>query len=207
MNTSITKRILSGESQILEFKFEINDARKIAETISAFSNSDGGSILIGVKDNGSIAGVRSTEEYYMIQSACELYCKPEVAFESKQWQIDKKEILEIIIPASNKKPVMAVDINNKLIAYFRKDAANYKADPVLVTIWKDELTPTKPATYSKNEDMILHLFNNETLMTLSKIANKTKIEYRTCIKIVAQLIKWEILEYTIVQGKLIYYLK
>ena len=51
--------IAEGEHQQQDFKFEISDARKIARTLSAFSNTDGGRLLIGVKDNGKIAGVRS----------------------------------------------------------------------------------------------------------------------------------------------------
>lgn len=68
--------IAEGEHQQQDFKFEISDARKIAKTLSAFANTDGGKLLIGVKDNGKIAGVRSDEEQYMIEAAAELYCSP-----------------------------------------------------------------------------------------------------------------------------------
>ena len=63
-----------------DFKFEISDARKIAKTLSAFANTDGGRLLIGVKDNGRIAGVRSEEEKYMIEAAAQLYCIPEIDY-------------------------------------------------------------------------------------------------------------------------------
>ena len=51
--------IEEGEHQQQDFKFEISDARKIARSLSAFANTDGGRLLIGVKDNGRIDGVRS----------------------------------------------------------------------------------------------------------------------------------------------------
>ena len=70
--------IAEGEHQQQDFKFEISDARKIARSLSAFSNTDGGRLLIGVKDNGRIAGVRSEEEIYMIEAAAKLYCRPNV---------------------------------------------------------------------------------------------------------------------------------
>ncbi len=41
--------IAEGEHQQQDFKFEISDARKIAKTLSAFANTDGGRLLIGVK--------------------------------------------------------------------------------------------------------------------------------------------------------------
>lgn len=53
--------IEQGEHQQLDFKFEVSDSKKIARTLSAFANTDGGRLLIGVKDNGNISGVRSEE--------------------------------------------------------------------------------------------------------------------------------------------------
>ncbi|MDE6086648.1 MAG: ATP-binding protein, partial [Muribaculaceae bacterium] len=58
-----------GEHEHQDFKFLISDARKIARSISAFANNDGGRLLVGVKDNGVIAGVRSEEDLYMIEQA------------------------------------------------------------------------------------------------------------------------------------------
>jgi len=45
--------ISGGEGQQLDFKYCISDSRKIARTLSAFANSGGGKLLIGVRDNGS----------------------------------------------------------------------------------------------------------------------------------------------------------
>ena len=63
---------VEGEHQQQDFKFEISDARKIAKTLSAFANTDGGRLLIGVKDNGKIAGVRSEEEVVLIEAGTTL---------------------------------------------------------------------------------------------------------------------------------------
>jgi predicted HTH transcriptional regulator len=62
-NKNIYDYIAQGEHLQQDFKFEISDARKISKTLVAFSNSQGGRLLIGVKDNGRIAGIRSEEEF------------------------------------------------------------------------------------------------------------------------------------------------
>ena len=80
----IKELIARGENQNLDFKFEISDARKIARTLSAFANSYGGKLLIGVKDNGVISGIRTDEEEYMIESAAHLYCKPAIDYKLKK---------------------------------------------------------------------------------------------------------------------------
>src|SRR5512141_357606 len=96
--------IESGENQQLDFKFEISSAKKIARTFSAFANTFGGRLLIGVKDNGKISGIRSEEEAYMAESAAHVFCKPAVEYHLKKWIIDGKSILEVEVPVSKKRP-------------------------------------------------------------------------------------------------------
>ena len=68
--------IAEGEHQQQDFKFEISRRRKMAKTLSAFANTDGGKLLIGVKDNGKIAGVRSDEETIYDRSGCRTLLQP-----------------------------------------------------------------------------------------------------------------------------------
>ena len=115
----IAKLISEGEHQLLDFKFEISDARKIARSFSAFANTDGGRLLIGVKDNGQIAGIRSEEEYFMLDAAANIYCDPPVPFEYKQWHLEGKQVLEVIIPRSDQKPHFVLEKEDKRLAYIR----------------------------------------------------------------------------------------
>ena len=77
----IQRLIEEGEHEHQDFKFAINDARKIARSISAFANNDGGRLLVGVKDNGNIAGVRNEEDIFVIEQAAQLYCRPPQSIE------------------------------------------------------------------------------------------------------------------------------
>ena len=47
----IQQLVSEGEHVHQDFKFAITDARKIAKSLSAFANTEGGRLLIGVKDN------------------------------------------------------------------------------------------------------------------------------------------------------------
>jgi len=47
----IYKLIAQGEHQQQDFKYCISDSRKIARSLVAFANTDGGRLLVGVKDN------------------------------------------------------------------------------------------------------------------------------------------------------------
>ena len=72
----IASLIEEGEHEHQDFKFAVSDARKIAHSLSAFANNDGGRLLIGVKDNGAIAGVRNEEDIFVVEQAAEMYCEP-----------------------------------------------------------------------------------------------------------------------------------
>ena len=120
----------------LDFKYCISDPRKIARTLSAFSNSEGGKLLIGVRDNGSLAGVRSDEEFYMIDSAARLYCDPEVRVRTRNHTINGKNILEVDVLKSEKMPVRAKDEDGRWKAYFRQQDQNILADRVILQVWR-----------------------------------------------------------------------
>src|ERR1035437_8528240 len=107
MNSKLIKMIAEGEHQRQDFKYCINDSRKIARSMVAFANTDGGRLLLGIRDNGSVAGVKSDEEYYMAEAAAKLYSKPTVNFQIQQWVIDGKTVLEILIPKSTEIPHLA----------------------------------------------------------------------------------------------------
>ena len=122
--------IAEGEHQQQDFKFEISDARKIAKTLSAFANTDGGRLLIGVKDNGKIAGVRSEEEKYMIEAAAQLYCIPEVEYTMQTYIVEGRQVLVVTIEETPHKPVYAKDENEKRRGYLRIKDENILVTPI-----------------------------------------------------------------------------
>ena len=132
----IKKLIAEGEHHMLDFKFEVSDFRKIARTLVAFSNTDGGRLLIGVKDNGVIAGVRSEEEYFMIEGAARMYCKPEVPFKIKEWEVAGKKVVEVTISRGDKQPYMAMDHEGNWIAYIRQGDQNLVASHIMLKVWE-----------------------------------------------------------------------
>ena len=95
MDRHIRELIAEGENQKLDFKYCVSDSRKIARTLSAFANTDGGRLLIGVRDNGSIADIRSNEEIYMVDTAAHILCRPVIEYSLRQHVIGGKTILEV----------------------------------------------------------------------------------------------------------------
>lgn len=181
--------IEEGEHQRLDFKFEISDSRKIARTLSAFANTDGGTLLIGVKDNGKVAGVRSEEEYYMIESAAEMYCQPRVPFRAKSWNVDGKTVLEVVISPSPDRPHRAPDKENQQKAYIRIADENYIAPEIIVLAWeKTAALQGRHIRLSRPVERLLRYLDENPHISLTHFRKIARINYHTAKNILSDLL-------------------
>ncbi len=172
----ISDLIANGENQTLDFKFEISNAQKIAKTLVAFANTDGGTLLIGVKDNGRIAGVRTNEEVYMIESAANLFSRPKINFSIKAWNIDGKQILEVKIPKGKTLPYYAKAEDNKWTAYVRVNDQNFRADETLVRYWKEKEKRKVQILYTRKEQFLLNYLKDYGKITLKEFSELAQIK-------------------------------
>ncbi len=151
----ILARIAAGEGQTLDFKQRIDSARKIARTLAAFANTEGGSLLIGVKDNGRIVGIVPEEEYYMIDLAARRYTQPAVAFEAKAYTVEGKALLEVYVPPQpEKRPVRASDEEGQWRAYVRVVDQTRLAGGFLEAYWEGQKKP-QHIRFRREEEMLL----------------------------------------------------
>lgn len=201
----IEELILLGENLHQDFKFAVNDSKKIARSLVAFSNTEGGRLLIGVKDNGTIAGIKTDEEFYMIEAAAELYCKPKINFQTKDWNIAGKKVLEIIIPESESKPHMALTGDKKWTAFIRVADENIIANAVLLKVWqrKQSTKGIEIKDIETGKKLLLYLDNNEHI-SLSGFLKIAKISYRRAINILADYITLGLVKPEYVDNKFVY---
>ena len=161
--------IQEGEHQMLDFKFEISDSRRIARSLSAFANTDGGRLLVGVKDNGVIAGVRSEEEIHMIQAAAEMYCLPPVRYTTEEWEINGKTVLEVIIPKDPHTKHKAPDNQGHYKIFVRVNDENLVADNVLIKVWRsDKMARPAKITFTETESLLLHHLSENKEITVQE---------------------------------------
>ncbi|MCM1164276.1 MAG: ATP-binding protein [Muribaculaceae bacterium] len=138
----IASLIEQGEHEQQDFKFAIPDSRKIARSISAFANHSGGRLLIGVKDNGTIAGVRSEEDVYMVEQAAELFCDPPQQIVITPFRVDGGIlVVRVEIPPALHRPVCVRENGGELKAYFRVRDENILASPLMVRAWRQAADP------------------------------------------------------------------
>jgi len=189
------KRLISdGENQRLDFKYCVSDSRKIARTLAAFANTDGGKLLIGIRDNGSIAGVRSDEEIYMVETASHLYCKPEVSFTIKQHNAGGKTVLEVEVPKGTDRPYKVKDESGKWITYFRQNDQNLVANRVLLQVWRKELKRSGVIVrFGKAENILMEYLQSNGSITVSRFKKIAGIPAHRAESILANLVLFKII--------------
>ncbi len=196
----INALIQLGENQRLDFKFEISDAKKMARTFSAFANTDGGKLLIGVKDNGRITGIRSEEEIYMAESSAHLYCKPAVEYHIRKWFVEGRCVLEIDIPASAAKPHFAPNDAGEWIAYVRVGDQNLQANSILVDFWKSQGKQRAVLlNYGKEEKMLMSYLKENERISLSKFTKIARIGKEDAEKILINLLLLKVIQMEITE--------
>ena len=197
--------IEEGEHQQLDFKFEVSDSKKIARTLSAFANTKGGRLLIGVKDNGQVAGVRSDEEYYMIEAASTMYTQPVVPFEARRWEIQGKTVLEIYIAPGAERPYRAPDKTNKYKAYIRVADENILANEILVLAWKKQRkTEGSFLEISESVSVLFDYLENHPTISANQFCRLARINYYAARTILSNLLAMDALEYVVLDKQIVY---
>ena len=185
----IKKYLIDGEGETLDYKQEISSASKIAKTMVSFANHKGGVLLVGVRDNRSIAGIRSEDEKYMLELAASFYCKPEINLELEEHNIGGKIILECTIPEGELKPYSAKGEDGKLWVHIRNKDKSLLASKIVVDVLKRQASNKGTfIKYGKNEEALLKYLEDNERITLQQFRKMVNISKWRASKILVNLI-------------------
>ncbi len=180
-----------GEHQHQDFKYKVADACKLAKSVSAFANTDGGRLLIGVRDDGHLSGVRSEEEIFMMQSAATDYCKPAAAVTFDTFSVEGRTIVMATVQPSTRKPIRALCDDGKWRAYIRVADENIVASPVHLRLWHDDQGPKGIlVNIGHDETDVMHAMEDSAGMTLQQVVKRSHVKYHHTIIILARLIRF-----------------
>ena len=118
--------LLQGENNAVEFKSAAVTADSIAKEIVAFANTLGGSILIGVEDNGQVSGVNNpsqVEEW--VTNICRQNVIPPLQVLIHVEKQDDLSVIHIEVPKGKDKPYQT----NKNQYLVRVGSTNRTASP------------------------------------------------------------------------------
>ncbi len=174
---------------MLDFKKEISSVHSIAKCIVSFANHYGGTLLVGVNDNGSISGVKPLEEKFMLEKAAGFYCYPPLELEIHEWNLNGKIILEALIPMGKDKPYYAVDEEGKKWVYIRQKDQSLLASKIVVDVLKRQ-HPSQHTliVYSSKEKALLEYLQENPKITLKEYCKLINVSRWRAMKIVVNLV-------------------
>lgn len=194
----IQRLIEEGEHEHQDFKFSISDARKIARSVAAFANNDGGRLLIGVKDNGNIAGVRNEEDIYVVEQAAQMYCRPAQNVEFTAFKTEGGAIvIRAEIARATHRPVQAQEPDGSWRTYYRVKDENIAAPDLMVRAWRrKESTDGSLISFSETESSLINYLNENEMTTIEEFMKMARISRHTAEDIITKLYAMNIIDFT-----------
>lgn len=134
--SELRKLVKQGEGPYLEFKRKATHPEKIIREIIAFANTAGGTLLIGVDDNGTLPGVKyPEEEILVIQQELQKACRPSLHIEETIIPLDETQfVVRLDIPLSLRRPHFNVLGSDSKESYVRASDMSIKASREMVEI-------------------------------------------------------------------------
>ncbi len=188
--------ISAGETQSVEFKRQCSTPIKLAKAITAFANTSGGYLLIGVDDDGQIVGIDSAfETIDHLETARQFYADPPVEVRIEPTQINRKTIVVAEIPSSPRKPHYLVGSSGSPelpsesgLVYVRQGSKNLPISPDMIGILTQR-DPLQPDLWEFDhlEQALLRYLQDHSQITLKQFCHLVNISERRANRI---LVKW-----------------
>ena len=98
-----------GENFYIEFKEEAIKAKELGEEIIAFANSEGGTVIIGISDDGKIKGILEDNIEEKIMNICRNNCIPNIVPIYEEVISQGMKVAIVNIPKGLNKPYYTTD--------------------------------------------------------------------------------------------------
>ena len=169
--TSLTDLIARGEGTQLEFKSLISSPYRIARTLTALANTSGGTLLIGVADDGKIVGIdQEYREMQKIERATDSLIEPPLTISYEARRQDGKTVLLVYVPESDEKPHTALNERGDRTPYVRQ---RDKSVPVTKLLLDTQAIDQKLLQTPMVKNLLAYLRKNDhiTADRLAKLVN------------------------------------
>jgi predicted HTH transcriptional regulator len=171
--------VSAGENINLEFKRKAAFPDKIIREMIAFANTAGGTLLIGVDDDGNLQGVRyPDEESHVIREALQKHCRPTLEYEEKVIALSiKKSILRYDIPASPRRPHYFRISSRLRETYIRVRDMSMKASREMTeVVRRGRQKKDIQFTYGAHESQLMRYLDDHPSITLKEFQQLTGLD-------------------------------
>lgn len=186
----LRRLVREGEGLHLEFKRKASFPDKIARELIAFANTDGGTLLVGVDDDGALAGLKfPEEELLVIEKELEAHCRPILPMTSQVIRVSENRfVLRLEVTRSERRPHRYV-ADEKRTAFVREKDQTIRASREMTEVIR-RLKSSKGTrfSYGEAEQKLIRFLAENPHISLSQFAQlaglKRFLASRTLIRLV-----------------------
>lgn len=187
-----------GEGPSLEFKRRVPQPERIAKELIALANTDGGRILLGVDDNGTVVGVDdAAEEEFVLRQAVRNHCRPEVEYATERVITDaRRDVIVVSVPESATKPHRLHDgADAEGTAYVRVNEMSVEASPEAVALMQngDGSGERVRVRFGEEESLLMRYLNDYGRITVAQFAQLANIPLARASKTLVRMTKANVL--------------
>lgn len=171
-----------GEGISLEFKRRVPRPERIAKEIVALANTNGGRIVLGVGDDGTITGVGdASEEEFLLRQATDAHCTPPVEYRTERIVVgDRNDVVVVTVPESPEKPHVVVadppSENGEEPVYVRVEERSVEAsDETVERLETQEANEGVTFEFGETESLLMRYLDDYGRITVPQLAQLADI--------------------------------
>jgi len=192
--SQVQDMISAGESTTVEFKRKFTEPEKMAKELTAFANTKGGHLLIGIDDDRRIVGIPSEKAIMSdVERACYFYCEPPLTYELYIMPFDRVDIAIVHVPESNQKPhvVRNPQKPDELKVYIRQGEESVAASKEMIRILRGMRPDAKPLMISitDKERSLFDFIEKKGRATVRDFSTLVNISDRRAARLLVRLVR------------------
>ncbi len=185
-----------GEGLRIEFKKKATFPEKIVRELIAFANTSGGSLLIGVDDDGTVSGQRYIEEeVFVMEKAIHALIFPRLEYELFSLKLSEKRGVAVFkVPVSAQRPHYLKESDRKH-AFIRVADRSVQASKEVWEILRRGKNPKDMVfTYGNKEDILMKALSASDKITLKEFAKLANLPRFLASKTLVRLVLANVLQ-------------
>ncbi len=104
-STELLERIRRGENRHTDFKVQLSTAAELAKDLVCFANTDGGELLVGVADDGTVAGIDDPDAVHqLVDNVAYNNCEPPITVVQEVMEVEGRKVVVVRVPKGARRP-------------------------------------------------------------------------------------------------------
>lgn len=186
----IHKIAKQGEGLKVEFKKKAAYPEKIVREIIALANTEGGYLMIGVDDDGTVSGQRFIEEeVFVMQKAIGQHIQPRLEYQVETIKLNqKKGVAVFIIPKSPDRPHFLMEENRRKAFVRVKDRSIQASKEMWEILKRGKIPKDMVFTYGEKENILMKSLGENGKITLKEFQFLAKLPRFLASKTLVRLV-------------------